>query len=134
MHTSPHSATMFHSLLFSKWNSYPLMQDCWPRLWFNPSMYIWHFEYWGVGWEIGFAIDKFWLFMSTLLECPSDGIEKCVLSSNGNHSDLVALSGGWINYLKKLIHRMTKNTFKYVVDECRRHKFLTLQLCGVDTA
>ena len=79
------------------------MQDCWPRLWFNPSMYIWHFEYWGVL-EIGFAIvlDKFWLFMSTLLECPSDGMESGVLSSNGNHSDLVALSGGWINYERKV--------------------------------
>ena len=137
MHTSPHSATMFHSLLFSKWNSYPLTQDCWPKLWLFPSMYIWHFEYWGVL-GIGFAIvlDKFWL-----LECPSDEMESSVLSSSGSHNDLVALSGGWINYERKCLHsdwnKKYLNIKKLVikrVDKCRRHIFLTLQLCGVDTA
>ena len=97
LHTSPHSAIIFHSLPCSKWNSYPLMQDCWPMLWFWPSMNIWHLEYWGlelIGFKVVGGGNRLWLFKtSDSLENLSWWIGETVVSG-GSHNDLVALSGG----------------------------------------
>ena len=117
LHTRPHSATIFHSFPCSKWNSYPLMQDCWPMLWFCPSTYIWHWEYW-VG-RISFVtscllsvIDtmlsgKLWFVPLPISIILSD-LVKDVTSSKGSHNDLVELSGGYMNIKMIFIHSNSK--------------------------